>query len=728
MRSLNFSRLIRCPVAISFRCAYYSARPLDIRNIGIIAHIDAGKTTTTERMLYYAGLTRRIGDVDRGDTVTDYLPEERERGITITAAAITLPWRTTTINLIDTPGHVDFGMEVERSLRVLDGAIVVLDGSAGVQAQTKTVWRQANKWNVPRLVFVNKMDKVGADMQQCIQDLSDMLGAAQPIALQAPIITEDSRLKAIVDLVRGTQMMWTNPLGNNLVTLTECSKNFHQMRSELIEKLAELDDQLLEVFLDDAAKISAHDIEAAVRRLTMAGKIVPVLCGSSFRNMGVQPLLDAVIDYLPRPDERPPPMLHSPSGLALDMAIDSKDLLALAFKVIHDEQRGLLVFLRVYSGKIGANTVLRNNNQSVKERPTRLFRIQANRFEEINEATAGSVVVLLGLKKTRTGDTLTEFSSRQAEKVLLESIYAPQPVFTCSVEAESNSDEAQLDQALRIIELEDPSVRPSRDPETGQRHLSGMGELHLEIVGRRITRDLKAKAIFGQVQIAHKEVLTGLPDTVLTEDMDLEMGGRRMVAGLGLKLQSILHETTCPPSHIRMEAQLPSAEGLEEAIKEGIMGALNDGPLAHLPLVSMAITVQHCKWSEGLSTPDSFRHLAFTLLRRFLIHQTTSLKSRLVEPIMSVELTIPSGQLGPVLSDIHGSRRGTVLETRSSSSSDAITIFAEIPLASMLGYATSLRSRTGGDGEFSMRPLSYRVVAADEEARLLQKFGIVRTC
>lgn len=707
---------------------YYSTRPTEVRNIGIIAHIDAGKTTTTERMLFYAGLTRRIGDVDRGDTVTDYLPEERARGITITAAAITFPWRDASINLIDTPGHVDFGMEVERSLRVLDGAVVVLDGSAGVQAQTRTVWRQADRWRVPRIVFVNKMDKTGADLGRVLGDLSEAFGNTAAMALQVPVIT-DSRLEAIIDLVQGKRMVWRDPLGRDMETSDEFSHVYARMRTELMERLAEFDDRFLEQYLDDPASVSAADIDATVRRLTIAGRIVPVLCGSSFRNIGVQPLLDAIIKYLPRPEEPSLPTRYYSyvsGGLARGSLPGPEHLVALAFKVIHDEQRGLLVFLRIYAGTLTVRTTLRNNTQRIKERPVRLFRIQANRFEEIEEAGAGSVVVLLGMKRTRTGDTLTESSSRLTEDILLEHIHPPQPVFTCSVEAESNSDEAHLEHALSIVELEDPSVRVSRDPETGQKHLSGMGELHLEIVGRRLTRDLKAKAVFGPVQIAHKEVLSLPEETLLEERMDSTLGGRRLVAGLQLKLASSWTESSCPPSRIAFETQLPAIEGVKEAIEEGLLGALNDGPLAHLPLVSLAIVVRRCEWAEGLSTPDAFRQLAFTTLHRFLSSHQDGRNGRLAEPLMSVEISLPTGHLGAVLSDIHSVRRGTVLETRSSATGTETTISAEIPLATMLGYATSLRSRTAGTGEFSMQPLCYRVMTADEELRILRQLGIDR--
>jgi elongation factor G len=692
---------------------YYSLK--NIRNIGIIAHIDAGKTTTSERMLFYAGHTRRLGDVDRGDTVMDYLPEERERGITITAAAITFQWQRHTINLIDTPGHVDFGMEVERSLRVLDGAVAILDGSAGVQAQTRTVWRQASRFGIPRILYVNKMDKIGADFVHTLKDVREKLSDITPVPLQYPIMKND-RVHAIADLINEKILHWSDADGRTIQVEPWNPSEFKNIREVMLEQVASLDEILLEKYLEGRSDaLTPTDIRTAIRRLTLASKIAPVLCGSSFTNIGVQPILDAVIDYLPSPEERPSPTVLFDSNKTGIWKSDDPRLLALAFKVVHDDQRGLLVFVRVYSGRLTTRSALRNSTRGIKERATRIMSIYANQFEELDEAPAGSVVVLLGLRGTRTGDTLTAVAG---ELVKLSGIQAPLPVFTRAVEAESLGEEDRLEEALSIVELEDPSVRVNRDPQTGQKHISGMGELHLEIVGKRIIRDLKAKAVFGPVQISYKEQVILFNQTeFIDEEIDKEVSGKRMIAGLKIQIESI--EDMMTPI-IEIKQQPSNISGLDEAIREGIEAALQEGPTASLPLIGIKLTVIRVDWKEG-SSLEAFRYATFHFIRNFL----STRRSRLAEPIMDVEITVPTAYLGAVLTDIHSTKRGIVTETITNAENDECMVWAKVPLAAMLGYATSLRSKTAGAGSFTMHPLSYQLVSQDEATRILQRIGLL---
>lgn len=692
----------------------YSTNLERIRNIGIIAHIDAGKTTTTERMLFYAGLTRRIGEVDRGDTVMDYLPEERERGITITAAAITFAWKEHRINLIDTPGHVDFGMEVERSLRVLDGAVTIMDGSAGVQAQTKTVWRQATRHEIPRIVYINKMDKVGADFYRSVREIREKLGGVEPICLQVPIMRDD-RMIAIADLISRRMLYWKDEQGRKVTTEDwKGNDELESHRSQLLEQVASHNDSILEKYLDNPNHIEISEIERVLRELTLTGKITPVLCGSSFTNMGVQPIMDAILKFLPNPSERQFPLLWDHQRNLTKWKKDQ--LLAMAFKVVHDEQRGLLVFIRIHSGSLSTRITLRNTNRNVRERPSKIMTIFANRFEECEEVGAGNVVVLLGLKNTKTGDTLiSETDAVHQGLVTLAGIESPQPVFSRAVEAESTSEEDRLAEALNIIELEDPSIKVSKDEETGQRHISGMGELHLEIVGKRITRDLRAKASFGEIQIAYKEILPGSTKTTLRETIDRDVNGKKFVGEI-----EYIVETNDQLENLIRFGDLPNIAGLREEITDGFQSALQDGPLASFPLIGIKILVGKIVWTEGTSSVEGMRYLVFTSMRAWLRTQS----SRLVEPIMSVELTVPNEYIGSVLTDIHSGRRGVVTETTISEDGEH-TILSEVPLVSMLGYATSLRSRTAGTASFSMQPLTYRPLNKDEECRILAKLGFV---
>lgn len=777
----------------------------NIRNIGIIAHIDAGKTTTSERMLFYAGYTHRLGNVDRGDTVLDYLPTERERGITITAAAITFPWAGHRLTLIDTPGHVDFGIEVARSLRVLDGAITILDGRAGVQAQTRTVWRQAETFSIPRLIYVNKMDKVGADWRHALTDIHRRLvPGPQPIPIQLPIVggertSENEKphrssgnssssqaigggIMVIADLVGKRWLRWTDDLGQSLVETpwtmedplwTEITRE----RQSMVEALASLDDELLERYLNDPQGIGETDLHHSLRQLTLAGKIAPVLAGSSLANRGVQPLLDAIIRYLPSPRDRPLPILSSSSSSMQLQGQDVEHFLGLAFKVYYEEGRGMLVYVRVYTGHLTAMSVLRNCTGQVRERPTRLMIAHADRLEEVSSVGPGQVAVLLGLRHTATGDTLVEEAHAQRLHGRLVGIPIPTPVFTRVVEPLSANDEPVLEEALARIQREDPSVQVTRDPETGERHLGGMGELHLEIVEGRLRNDMRVRAHFGPVRIAYKETLKLPPGRAISWRRSLDRtlpSGRRLQAALTMSIRAreelddndinlIMGESTEDPvaseGRQRMKSR-PPAE-LVEALRDGIKAALQSGPLAALPLVGLSITITEIAWTLPASTPEAFHYLSHAMLTGWL-HQlrrqagkegereeergrgrgetsfledafaastagpSVIIPSALVEPIMRVEITVPLKHLGPTLNDLIAGRRATIISTSSDEDQQGeedekmrdTTILANVPLVSLLGYSNELRSRTSGAGSFSMHPCTYQVVPAGEEARL----------
>eukprot|EP00842_Homolaphlyctis_polyrhiza_P006082 jgi/Hompol1/6475/HPOL_002666-RA len=562
--------------------ATHAVSPKSIRNIGIIAHIDAGKTTTTERMLYYVGYTKRIGNVDDGSTVTDYLKTERERGITIQSACIPLAWKAHRINLIDTPGHVDFTIEVERSLRVLDGAVCVLDGVAGVEAQTETVWKQANRYKIPRIAFVNKMDRAGASFSHTFAAIARRLGGwGRPIACQLPIFLDDKgnwttsslgggRFEGVVDLITMDRLDWSSDTQSGSVVtrsplLSQTQANSDttnaidpwqsvradaiEHRRALIETLSELDDEIVEVFLNcdaDHMRVSAQDLRAACRRATIAGRAVPVFCGAAFKNIGVQPLLDAVVDYLPSPIDMPPTIANLPDGTQTKVAITDPNLSALAFKIVHDSSRGLLVYVRVYSGTLESRSVLQiagsatgasRDRKAVKERATKLVELYADDYEEVPTIAAGNIGAIVGLKQVKTGDTLISATDKRA--IQLHSIVIQPPVFVRSCTATSVADEKLLANALENLMREDPSLTLTYNEETGQTLLGGMGELHLEIAGERLLEVYKVKADLGKVEISYRETVPF--DGIVyahTEHYDTELFGKRYRCDLELEIQS----------------------------------------------------------------------------------------------------------------------------------------------------------------------------------------------
>lgn len=643
----------------------YSSEPR-IRNIGIIAHIDAGKTTTTERMLYYSGFTRRIGLVDRGDTVMDFLPDERERGITISSAAITFGWGEHTVNLVDTPGHVDFAFEVERALRVLDGAVCILDAGAGVQAQTRAVWRQTDRYRVPRLVFVNKMDRPGADWARCLREIGSRLGALA-LPVQWPV-AGDGPLR-VADLVRGRVLGF----GAGGVEAAATAA-YAEQRTALCEALASVDDAFLEAYLEDPEPAAAA-VAAAVRRATLAGTGVPVLCGAAFQNAGVQPLLDAVVDYLPGPGV----------GAVADGALSM-----LAFKCVYDAQRGFLVYVRVYAGTYRARTGLRNRALGQPERPTKVLQVLASSYAEVDELGPGAIGVLVGLRHTRTGDVL-DAAVGEPGGAAGPPMQIPPAVFFCSAEPESAADEDRLAGALQCITREDPSVRVLQDRESGQTLLAGIGELHLDIVQRRITRDFRVRADFGAVRIAHRDRCAG--PCALRVLFQREANGARLSADLSLAME--------PLGTDENEAE---GAGGDPLVQTTLAGCLQSSPASGNPFMGtrLRLTV-HGPPSCTQAVCQGILHV-FRLL-------TEQHPPVLMEPVMLLSIECPVASVGPVVNDLHARRRAQVrLVQAAAGDAAAQTIEAVAPLSAVLGYASYLRSATQGRASYSVVPQGYQPV------------------
>ncbi|CAG8662030.1 7052_t:CDS:2, partial [Cetraspora pellucida] len=656
------------------------------RNIGIIAHIDAGKTTTTERMLYYAGYTRRIGDVDDGTTVMDYMKQERERGITITSATITFAWRNYRINLIDTPGHVDFTVEVERSIRVLDGAVTVLDAVAGVEAQTQTVWAQANRYNVPRIAYVNKMDRVGARFGRTVREMRYKLGA-RPLVCQIPVMRKDNRslFCGIVDLLDMHILDWNKDPKGSIITRTPLTDK-HPMvglydeakrgRSSLIEALSEMDDNMLDLFLstEDHMKISVEDTKQALRRVTLNGKAVPVFCGASFRNIGVQPLMDAVVDYLPSPLDRPAPIASLSGDESVEIVPkESEKLCALAFKVVHDNKRGPMVFVRVYSGKLDNHMTLYNTNTCHKERVNKLLQVYSNDVEEIPLIKAGNIGVIIGLKETRTGDTLIQFNDSR-KSLRLQNIDIPAPVFFRVVEAAGISEEKPLEEALKSILREDPSLHVYVDPDSGQTLISGMGELHLEIVKDRLLNDFKVKAELGKMRISYRETVTEKIDHTYLYEREImgkrvraqialiitplhendqgssKEGGNRITLNLTKKTIVLDEIDQSINSQETSELVKLSIEDISNAVYTGIISGLYRGPMLGFPITGLSINV----YSLRLFGAESTKIAISTCASRALANALKDRNLVLLEPLMNVNIDVPEEYLGVVLGDLTG--------------------------------------------------------------------------
>ena len=692
-----------------------------IRDIGIMAHIDAGKTTTTERVLFYTGVSHRIGEVHDGAAVMDYMPQEQERGITITAAATTCFWAGHRINIIDTPGHVDFTVEVERSLRVLDGAVAVFDAVHGVEPQSETVWRQADRYHVPRICFVNKMDRVGATLERTVEMLRDRLGA-HPIVVQIPIGVE-SAFEGVIDLVTMESIHWVDELGTEVVRRPLAEEHpLHDDavlgREAMVEALAEVDDAVMAVFLEHgAAGVDLPALRAGLRRVTIATTGVPVLCGSALKNRGIQPVLDAVVAYLPSPLDMPPIKAHRKgSGEEVERhASPAEPFLALAFKVLHDAHRGPLVFFRVYSGQLRVKDAIQNVTKDRKERPTKLLQVHANKTQEIDEVGVGNIAAAVGLRFTGTGDTLT--LAKDGEEILLAGMQIPEPVIFRAIEARSAADQAALTEALERLPREDPSFKVRIDPDSGQTLMSGMGELHLEVIVDRLLREYRVAANVGKPQVAYRE--TCARPLVKTIEYDREIGAKRHYARLTLTLTP-----RSRGSDNRFESALPVPKGRGEApkllpemvgaVREGVMDAFTRGPLLGYPVVDLEVTLTDGGYVEGDSNPASFRAAASMGMMEAL----EAAAPVLLEPAMRVEVLVPEDFTGHVVSDLNG-RRGRILGMEQRQQFQAID--AEVPLAEMVGYATALRSSTQGRASYTMHFSHYAEVPQDAQETIIKR-------
>ncbi len=682
--------------------------PLELyRNIGIIAHIDAGKTTTTERILFYTGKTHRIGSVDSGTTVTDWMEQERERGITIVSAAVSAEWKGYQINIIDTPGHIDFTAEVQRSLRVLDGGIVVFDAVQGVEPQSETVWRQADRYSVPRICFVNKMDRVGASFERTIEMVRQRLGA-RPFAMQAPIGCESS-FRGVVDLLTETATLWDDDLGKDPLSIEipdELRDQVSSMRERLVEQIAETDEELTLRWLE-GQPISVEELKAALRRAVIDGKATPFYCGSSLRNKGVQPLLDAVIDYLPAPsDIRPVEGLHPHTEQPLERpAKDDAPMCALVFKIVTDPYVGRLAYIRVYSGKLTQGSTVYNPTKDRRERIGRLLRMYADRREDITEVLAGDIAAVLGLKESFTGDTLCD----SANTILLENITFPEPVIAVAIEPKTAADQDKMADALHKLSDEDPTFRIRVDEETGQTIIAGMGELHLEILVERMLREFRVQARVGKPQVAYRETITK-PVPKVDYRYVKQTGGHGQYGHVVLAL-----DPGEPGSGIIYEEKIIGGSIPKEylpGIEKGVREAAEAGVLAGYPVVDMKIRLYDGSYHEVDSSEMAFK-IAASMAFKEGFHKGAPV---LQEPIMKVEVIMPEEFLGEIIGQLNA-RRGEIQSTEARPGKTQ-SVRAMVPLAEMFGYATDLRSATQGRGVFTMEFDHYARVS-DNVAKLI---------
>jgi elongation factor G len=683
--------------------------PLDLyRNIGIIAHIDAGKTTTTERILFYTGKTHRLGSVDEGTTVTDWMEQERERGITIVSAAVSAEWKGYQINIIDTPGHIDFTAEVQRSLRVLDGGIVVFDAVQGVEPQSETVWRQADRYRVPRICFVNKMDRVGASYEHSIEMMKVRLGA-NVAAVQVPIGNE-ADFHGVVDLLNQKAIIWDDTLGTEAVETeipAEMTGYVHEMRSRLLEQIAETEDSLTMRYLE-GDEISVDELKAALRKATIAGTVTPVFCGSALRNKGVQPLLDGVIDYLPSPADIPPVNgIHPHTGHEVTRsAEDDAPMSALVFKIVSDPYVGRLAYIRVYSGKISQGSMVFNPVKSRRERAGRLLRMYADRREDIDEILAGDIGAVLGLKDSFTGDTLCDASNQ----IVLENITFPEPVISVAIEPRTVADQEKMAEALHKLSDEDPTFRVRVDDETGQTIISGMGELHLEILIDRMLREFRVQARVGKPQVAYRETITQ-PVPKAEYRYVKQTGGHGQYGHVVFSLEpgepgsGIVYENAITGGVIPKEF-LP-------AVEKGVREAAESGVLAGYPVVDIKIKLIDGSFHEVDSSDMAFM-MAASMAFKEGIHKGEPI---LQEPIMKVEVTVPDEFLGEVMGQLNA-RRGNIIGTEIRPGKTQM-VNAMIPLAEMFGYATDLRSATQGRGVFTMEFDHYAQVSENVAKTIL---------
>ncbi len=682
-----------------------------VRNIGIMAHIDAGKTTTTERILYYTGVSYRMGEVHEGSAIMDWMAQEQERGITITSAATTCFWRDHRINIIDTPGHVDFTMEVERSLRVLDGAIAIFCAVAGVEPQSETVWRQADKYSIPRIAFVNKMDRVGADYERTIQMMRDRLGA-HPLPLQLPLGKEEDFI-GVIDLVEMTGIVYDDTtLGAqyHVIEIPEDRKaEALQYRERIMEKAAEADESLMEKYVE-GTQITPEEIKRAIRKAAVGHHVVPVLCGTAFKNRGVQPLLDAVVDYLPSPIDVPAIEGTRPDGHSEKrLPADDETFSALAFKLMNDPFIGNLTFLRIYSGSLKSGSTVYNATRERDERIGRLLKMHANKREEIKEVYAGDIVAAVGLKNTSTGDTLSE----KSHPIILESIAFPEPVISVAIEPKTKADFDKLGEALHKLALEDPSFQIAVDEEIGQTLISGMGELHLEIIVDRLLREFKVDARVGVPEVSYRETITKALEG--EGKFIKQTGGRGQYGHVVLRLEP-----------------LKSGEGFEfvnkvvggaipreyiPAVERGVQEAMQRGIIANYPVTDVRVTLLDGSYHEVDSSDMAFK-IAASLGFKDLATKANPIA---LEPIMSMEVVLPEVFLGDVIGDL-SSRRGKISGVEAHKGIQSVR--AKAPLAEMFGYATDLRSLTQGRATYTMQFSRYSPVpAAIMEAVIARRGG-----
>ncbi|MDR3321733.1 MAG: elongation factor G [Synergistaceae bacterium] len=680
-----------------------------VRNIGIAAHIDAGKTTTTERILFYTGRKHRLGEVHEGAATMDWMEQERERGITITSAATTCQWGDALINIIDTPGHVDFTVEVERSMRVLDGAVSVFCAVGGVEPQSETVWRQADKYSVPRVAFINKMDRVGADFFSVVTQMRERLGA-RAVPIQIPIGVEDGFV-GVVDLVNFKAVVYVDDLGQEFTKADvppQLVEEARTARDAMIEALADFDDDIMTLFLD-GVDVPIPLIKKAIRRSTVLMDIVPVLCGSAFKNKGVQPLLDAVVDYLPSPLDRPPVRGEDPDDSEREVLVtpdEDAPFSALAFKIMVDPFVGRLAFCRIYSGSISNGTAVYNSTTRKRERVGRILRMHANKREEMESASAGMIVAIPGLKQVKTGDTLCSESS----PMILETLVFPEPVIDLSVEPMSKADQIKLAKGLEALSEEDPTFRVSVNEESGQTIIAGMGELHLEIIVDRLRREFNVEVKVGRPQVAYREAINS-PARAQGKFVR-QSGGHGQYGDVVLEIEPIEGHTGYEWIDRIVGGVIPKQ--FIPAAQKGVEEAMNNGILGGYPVIGVRISIVDGSYHDVDSSEMAFR-IAGSMAFKEAMRQA---KPVLMEPVMSVEVVVPEEYMGDVIGDL-SSRRGKVegMGVRA----NARVVKAFVPLSEMFGYATDLRSRTSGRASYTMSFDHYEEVSRDIAEKLLKR-------
>ncbi|NOX79542.1 MAG: elongation factor G [Deltaproteobacteria bacterium] len=680
----------------------------NLRNIGIMAHIDAGKTTTTERILYYTGRSHKIGEVHDGTAVMDWMEQEQERGITITSAATTCFWKDHRINIIDTPGHVDFTVEVERCLRVLDGSIAIFCAVGGVEPQSETVWRQADRYRIPRIAFVNKMDRIGADFEQCVDEIREKLGAS-PVPITLPVGSEEN-FSGIIDLIKEKLIRFDESTQGLKVTEEEIPEDLKDKslaaRMALLEKLADFDEDVMEKYLEEE-EIKPDEVYRALRKATLSLDLVPVLCGSAFKNKGVQPLLDAVIRYLPSPMDIP-----SVEGVDKDgepvvrQATNAEKFCALVFKLQADHFVGNLSFVRVYSGELKVGAKVFNSVKRKKEKIAKLLKLHANKREEVERLSAGDIGAIVGLKFTTTGDTLCG----SGDFITLEQIHFPEPVIGIAIEPKSKADEDKLAESLEKVAREDPSFKVSLNEETGQTIIAGMGELHLEVIVGRLIREFKVAANVGRPHVAYRETLTG--PAVAEGRFEHQAGGKNQYAhveiellpaerGSGVRFENMVDKGTIPPEYI-------------EAIEKGVRDSMDSGPLIGYPLVDVTIRLIGGSYDEESSTELAFGVAATMACRK----AASEAAPALLEPIMAIEVLTPDEYLGEVINDLN-KKRAQIDGVAADRGHQVVT--ARVPLAEMFGYSTSLRSATQGRATFTMQFEEFAEVPARQAEAIIHK-------